>query len=132
MSKLKDEACFTFKQLLALKYQYALLDSENKHNKQLLESANAHITKLMWIVSSANSKLAAIKKAKKSLQKQLEVVRQQLSDATSALSKKVAVGIGRGLGFNVVVWVFHCRPLSTSRLAVSLQFVRQRLLAYYK
>ena len=107
MSKLKDEARITAEQLLALKNQYALLDSENKHSKQLLESANAQITKLKGMVSVATSELAAIKEAKESLQKQLEVVRQQLSDATSALSYKVAVGIGCGRGLNVCFVIGH-------------------------
>ena len=89
MSKLKDEARVTAEQLLTLKNQYAVLDSENKHSKQLLESANAQITKLKGTMSAANSELAIIKEAKEGLQKQLDVVRQQLNDASSALSNRV-------------------------------------------
>ena len=90
IAQLKDEVHHATEQMETLKGQHTLLDSENKHNKQLLDSANTQIAKLKGMMSTASSNLSTLYEAKETLQNQLEAVQQQLTSAASALSHKVA------------------------------------------
>lgn len=94
ISQLKEDVQLSAEQLGMLNGQYTLIETDNQHNKQMLDSANAEIAKLKAQLSKINSDLGSVKNAKESLHKKLEIAKQQLDSVTSSLSVKVVMRLG--------------------------------------
>ncbi len=125
MSQLQDESRLTAEQLETLSNQYTLLDAENKHCRQLLDSANDQIAKLKEMMTTSSNDLGSVYETNETLQKELRYAREQLDNATRALSRKVSkfqisfaygdiqdysVCIGYCIGLGPLYWQYHLTP----------------------
>lgn len=91
ISQLKEDVRLSAEQLESLNSHYTLMEADNQQKKQKLDSANSEIAKLKAQLSMMNSDLGSTKNIKESLQKKLEMAKQQLDNVTTSLSAKVSM-----------------------------------------
>lgn len=89
ISQLREEASLNADQIETLSNQCTLLDVDNKHIKQMLDSANVQVAKLKALLSTTSCDLSSTHEAKEKFQNQFEIVQQQLDNAASSLSHQV-------------------------------------------
>ena len=87
--ELQEKVSTTTEQLELLKGQYGLLEAEDKRAKQLLESVSKEYAEMKGKLSLTTSELDSTCTLKQGLQKQVEVLKDQLDNATSSLAVKV-------------------------------------------
>ncbi len=88
--ELQDKVSITTDQLELLKGQYELLEAEDKRAKQLLESVSKEYAEMKGKLTLTNSELESTRADRENLQKQVEMIKEELENATSALSRKVS------------------------------------------
>lgn len=89
IAQLRNEMQLVSEQLETVKEQHAVLQNENNRIKKLMGAASKEITDTKDKLSARNIDLESSQEANENLQRQMDLLQEQLNNATSALAQKV-------------------------------------------